>query len=306
MRFIVGHLRRHRRKSASASVDFARESRKLPVQLGARYRVLAFQPACGHVHEMSNPLPTRLPWPPDFPDVVIHTDVRTRDNHPGYAAAKAGDAEAALMLASDLLSPDGIVSLHEIIGNRPTLLLPVVADELTGFNAIPDAMAQVLGSELGTPVIAGEIVQTNKVGHTRAPAFQRLVTPATFEGQVQPGANYVLVDDHVGLGGTLANLRGYVEARGGEVIAITTLTESRDARIISLQPATRIVLWEHHGQALDDLWKSQFGYGIDCLTEVEALNLCRQHSVAAIEDFLAKAAVEARGRGLQTAVEPGD
>jgi len=306
MRFIVGHLRRHRRKSASASVDFARESRKLPVQLGARYRVLAFQPACGHVHEMNNPLPTRLPWPPDFPDVVIHTDVRTRDNHPGYAAAKAGDAEAALMLASDLLSPDGIVSLHEIIGNRPTLLLPVVADELTGFNAIPDAMAQVLGSELGTPVIAGEIVQTNKVGHTRAPAFQRLVTPATFEGQVQPGANYVLVDDHVGLGGTLANLRGYVEARGGEVIAITTLTESRDARIISLQPATRIVLWEHHGQALDDLWKSQFGYGIDCLTEVEALNLCRQHSVAAIEDFLAQAAVEARGRGLQTAVEPGD
>lgn len=255
---------------------------------------------------MTNALPIRLPWPPHFPDVVIHTDVRTRDRHPGYAAAKAGDAEAALMLASDLLSPDGIVSLQEIIGNRPTLLLPVVADELTGFNAIPDAMAQVLGNALGPPVVAGEIVQTNKVGHTRAPAFQRLVTPATFEGQVQPGANYVLVDDHVGLGGTLANLRGYVEARGGEVIAITTLTESRDARIISLQSATRIVLWERHGQALDDLWQSQFGYGIDCLTEVEALNLCRQHSVAAIEDFLAQAAVEARGRGLQTAVEPSD
>ena len=114
------------------------------------------------------------------------------------------------------------------------------------------------------------------------------------------------MDDHVGLGGTLANLRGYVEARGGEVIAITTLTESRDARIISLQPTTRNVLWQRHGQALDDLWQSQFGYGIDCLTEVEALNLCRQHSVAAIENFLAQAAVEARGRGLQTAVEPGD
>ena len=251
---------------------------------------------------MTNALPIRLPWPPGFPDVVIHTNVRTRDLHPGYAAAKAGDAEAALMLASDLLSPNGIVSLQEIIGNRPTLFLPVVADELTGFNAIPDAMAQVLGNELGTPVIAGEIVQTNKVGHTRAPAFQRLVTPATFEGHVQPGANYVLVDDHVGLGGTLANLRGYVEARGGTVIAITTLTESRDARIISLQHATRIVLWQRHGQALDDLWQSQFGYRIDCLTEVEALNLCRQHSVAAIEDFLAQAAVEARSRGLQTAV----
>lgn len=268
--------------------------------------VLAFQKAYRHVEPMNDEFPTRLPWPANFPDVVIHTDVRTRDSHPGYAAAKSGDADAGLMLAADLLSPDGLARIKALVAGRPTLLLPVVADELTGFNAIPDAMAQVLGSRLGMPVIAGEIVQTNKVGHTRAPAFQRLVTPATFEGQVQPGANYVLVDDHVGLGGTLANLRGYVEARGGEVIAITTLTESRDARIISLQPATRIVLWARHGQALDDLWQSQFGYGIDCLTEVEALNLCRQHSVAAIEDFLAQAAVEARGRGLQTAVEPSD
>lgn len=269
-------------------------------------RVLAFQPCRGHDQCMTASSPIRLPWPPDFPDVVIHTDVRTRDRHPGYTAAKAGDAEAALMLASDLLSAGGIASLRDIIGNQPTLLLPVVADELTGFNAIPDAMAQVLGNELGLPVVAGEIVQTNKVGHTRAPAFQRLVTPATFEGQVQAGANYVLVDDHVGLGGTLANLRGYVEAGDGNVIAITTLTESRDARVISLQPETRNVLWGRHGQALDDLWKSQFGYGIDCLTEVEALNLCRQQSVAGIEDFLAQAAVEARGRGLQTAVGPGD
>ena len=268
--------------------------------------VLAFQQANRHVEPMIDELSTRVPWPANFPDVVIHTDVRTRDSHPGYAAAKSGDADAGLMLAADLLSPDGLAHIQALVGGRPTLLLPVVADELTGFNAIPDAMAQFLGSRLGLPVIAGEIVQTNKVGHTRAPAFQRLVTPATFEGQVQPGAKYVLVDDHVGLGGTLANLRGYVEARGGEVIAITTLTESRDARIISLQPETRIVLWKRHGKALDDLWQSQFGYGIDCLTEVEALNLCRQHSVAAIEDFLAQAAVEARGRGLETAVEPGD
>ena len=255
---------------------------------------------------MTNPLPIRLPWPPDFPDVVIHTNVRARDSHPGYKAAKAGDADAALTLASDLLAQDGVADLRHIVGGQPALLLPVVADELTGFNAIPDAMAQILGNELGLAVVAGEIVQTNKVGHTRAPAFQRLVTPATFEGQVQAGGSYVLVDDHVGLGGTLANLRGYVEARGGAVIAITTLTESRDARVISLRPDTRNVLWERHGQALDDLWKSQFGYGIDCLTEVEALNLCRQQSVAGIEDFLAQAAIEARSRGLQTAVEPGD
>jgi hypothetical protein len=62
------------------------------------------------------------------------------------------------------------------------------------------------------------------------------------------------------------------------------------------------VLSEHHGDALEKLWRNQFGYGLDCLTEVEAQILCRQPSVAAIEDFLAQAAIEARGRGLEAAV----
>ena len=62
------------------------------------------------------------------------------------------------------------------------------------------------------------------------------------------------------------------------------------------------MLRERHGEALDRLWRRQFGYGIDSLTEAEAQNLCRQQSVAAIEDFLAQAAIEARGRGLEAAV----
>jgi hypothetical protein len=118
---------------------------------------------------------------------------------------------------------------------------------------------------------------------------------------VQANANYVLVDDHVGLGGTLANLRGHVETGGGRVIGMTTLTESRDGRRISLRPETLDMLWEKHGEALDRLWQEQFGYGIDCLTQVEAQNLCCQPSVDAVQDFLAQAAVEARGRGLEPA-----
>jgi hypothetical protein len=254
---------------------------------------------------MPNALPIRTPWPTDFPDAIIHTDVRTRDAHCGYEAAKAGDPNAALALAEELLDRDAIRRLSAIIDTRRVLLLPVVADETTGFNAIPDAMAQMLAAILGLEAVAGEVVQTNRVGHTRAPAFQRLVTPATFDGPVSAGADYVLVDDHIGLGGTLANLRGYLEARGCSVIAITTLTESRDARRISLSAETRSMLWQRHGEKLDQLWKSQFGYGIDYLTEVEALNLCRQQSVVAIEDFLAQAAIEARSRGLQPSVEPG-
>ena len=139
-------------------------------------------------------LAKRVPWPAGFPEVVIHTTVALRDAHTNYTRAKAGDPDAALTLAVDLLDGAAIKMLGAIISGRPAILLPVVADETTGFNAIPDAMAQVLGLNLDLAVIAGEIVQTNKVGHTRAPAFQRLVTPAMFDGPVKPGASYVLVD----------------------------------------------------------------------------------------------------------------
>jgi hypothetical protein len=57
---------------------------------------------------MEDDLPIRLPWPANFPDVVIHTDLRSRDGHPGYAEAKSGDADADLILSTDLLSPDGM------------------------------------------------------------------------------------------------------------------------------------------------------------------------------------------------------
>jgi len=46
--------------------------------------------------------------------------------------------------------------------------------------------------------------------HTRAGGWHRLVTPATFSGTVRAGADYLLVDHHVGFGGTLANLRSHI------------------------------------------------------------------------------------------------
>jgi hypothetical protein len=175
----------------------------------------------------------RVPWPPLFPDVVIHTDVATRDGHHGYVAAKSGDADAVLELVIDLVSDAAVLAIQHELGGRDALLLPVTADETLGFN-----------------------VQTNKVGHTRAKTFQRLVTHPTFAGPVELNANYFLVDDHVGLGGTLANLRGHIEEHGGRVIGMTTLTESHGARTISLRPETLDVLWNKHGEELQQLWQS--------------------------------------------------
>lgn len=251
-------------------------------------------------------VPPRTLWPIWFPDVVVHTDLALRDSHSLFAAAKAGDSEAALTLAESLLSAAATEALRQIIDGRDAILLPITAIETAGFNAIPDAMAQVLARELALGVHAGQIVQSNRVGHTRAPSFHRLVTPASFEGEVLDGAAYVLVDDHVGLGGTLANLKGYVESHGATVIAMTTLTETRGARHIALRRDTLNVLVGRHGGQLQTFWQGQFGHGLEHLTELECGVLGREPSLDAIRDRLAQAAVEARGRGLRPAVDPGD
>lgn len=240
----------------------------------------------------------RTPWRKDFPPVVLHAAPQARTRHPLFEAAKSGDLAAALSLAQELIDPSAMSALQDIAGGNRPILLAVSALEVSGFNAIPDAMAQVLADQLNWPISAGDIVQNNKVGHTLARAFNRLVTPAAFEGPVLRGAEYVLVDDHVGLGGTLANLKGHIETQGGRVLAMTTLTESRQARQIALQDEVLDVLRNGHGEALEELWQGQFGHGLECLTNVEGTILCREPTVDAIRGRLAQAAVEVRERGL--------
>ncbi|ACJ00727.1 hypothetical protein [Rhodospirillum centenum] len=228
----------------------------------------------------------RVPWPPDFPDVFVHTTVKLRDGHPDYAAAKSGRADAALRLAADIM--DGAV-IRELgaFCSEDARLLPVSAKESTGFNGIPDAMAAILSRTLGIPADRDQVVQTNVVSHTRADGWHRLSSPATFDGAVQPDCAYILVDDHVGLGGTLANLRGYVETRGGRVVAATTLTKSRDSDRLALRRETHDALHARFGGDLDDFWREIFGHGLDCLTEPEAGYLLRSDGLDRIRDRLA-------------------
>ena len=240
----------------------------------------------------------RSPWPPEFPDVVIHSELRARNTHPSYAAAKSGDADAANKLVRDLLSVESTEQLAQMLSGRKPILLGVTADEVGGFNAIPDAMAEILAECLDAVVAAGTIIQANKVGHTRADGWHRLVTPAVFNGDVVAGADYVLVDDHVGFGGTLANLRGFIEHNGGHVLCMTTLTETRAARHIAVLKETLNMLQERHGKELEQFWHGEFGHGTDCLTNIEAGYLCRVESVATIKTRMAQAAELARGRGL--------
>ncbi len=151
-------------------------------------------------------------WLPDFPDVVVHMSLKTRNGHPAYRAAKARDATAAYGLS---MNEESFRRVASLIAGRKPLVAPVAAVETEGFNAIPDAMGQLLARNLGLSMVDYDLRQSNYVGHTGADGWLRLATPAAFTGSIEQGKDYLLIDDHVGLGGTLANLRGYIETQGG-------------------------------------------------------------------------------------------
>ncbi len=208
-----------------------------------------------------------------FPDVVIHAEESAVKKHPLYTAAKGGEAAAAEGLLLETISLNAIVTLCEIIGREPVRLLPVHALEAEGLNVIPRVMAQIIGRTLALPIETG-ILQINRVRHTGASGYHRLASPALFGGNVKP-EKCLLVDDFIGQGGTLANLKGYLESRGASVIGATTLTGKSYSAKLNLTEETLQNLRGKYGTELEKWWLATFGYGFERLTESEARYLIR-------------------------------
>jgi len=90
-----------------------------------------------------------------------------------------------------------------------------------------------------------------------------------------------------------------VEQNGGIVLAMTTLTETTGAARIALQTETLEELRsKQHGQELESIWQANFGYGLECCTQLEASYLCRQQTLDYIRRRMAKAAKKASERNL--------
>ncbi|GAB4591925.1 hypothetical protein ETAR_15280 [Edwardsiella tarda] len=226
----------------------------------------------------------RPPWPEDFPDVVIHARLGGATGHPDYTAAKNGDKDAAYRLVADVLNKAAIDDIRGIIGNHRVVLTAVHAEEASGRNKIPLAMAEVLGKILHQEVDSG-IVQTVRVGRSGMDGFARLANQPSFAGEVRRDAHYFILDDTLTQGGTLAGLRGYIEAQGGQVIGASALTGKMYSAKMALSASTLSRLRAHFGGSnLEAWWKQQFGYGFDGLTESEAQYLLRAGDANAIRD----------------------
>ena len=236
----------------------------------------------------------RAPWG-DFPKVIRNGDLGSLTNEPEYEAAKKGDAEAALALVDRLISDETVAQLKTLIGDEKPRIVPVLAVEAAGNNKIPAMMAVVLADRLGLEVET-DIVQREKVARTGAGSDHRLAFNPTFEGNVTAGRKYIVVDDTLTMGGTIASLRGYIENNGGKVMAASVMTAHEGALDLAVKPKMLAGINEKHGPAMDAFWKESFGYGIDRLTQGEAGHLRAAPSVDAIRDRIAAARHEAVNR----------
>jgi hypothetical protein len=232
--------------------------------------------------------PRRTPWPDRFPEVIIHASESRVKQHPDYPAAKAGNSDAAYALIRDTLSPDAVTALRQLIGPRRPMLVSAHALEREGVNAIPEALADELGRLLDLPVDSS-VVQRNVVSHTGADGFSRLARQAAFAGEIVPGLDYLMVDDFVGQGGTLANLRGFIESQGGKVVAATALTGKPYSAILAATQEHLQLLRKKHGAELEKWWQARFGHTFDCLTQSEARYLERSADADTIRGRIAAA-----------------
>mgnify|MGYP003122613122 CR=1 FL=1 len=239
----------------------------------------------------------RSPWG-NFPAVIRNGDLGELQQQPEYTLAKAGDTDAAHDLAERLLRNGTIDQIRNIIGNDQPRIVPVLAEEASGHNKIPLAMAFEVGKRLGLDVDVS-IFQTERVARTGEGADYRLAFNPSFDGPVKKGGKYLVFDDTLTMGGTIASLRGFLENRGGNVIAAAVMTAHLGALNIAVKPSMLEAIDQKHGSAMNDFWKETFGYGIDQLTQGEAGHLRKSPSVDAIRTRIIEARLASYHQALK-------
>jgi hypothetical protein len=150
----------------------------------------------------------------------------------------------------------------EVIGGRP----------LTGIatNALPFAYARYLAETLGG-TISSDIIQVARVGRTRLPRWMKFICQPSFEGPVSADRPYLILDDVMATGGTLAALRSYIIRQGGTVAGITALANKSGLhQKFAIADETLDVLLSTYGSGLATYWKETFGHDLHSLTEDEA------------------------------------
>lgn len=236
----------------------------------------------------------RSPVPIALPEAIIGHPLGDLTNHPDYQAAKGGDPLAAARLADAMVNPELVAQVREQIGEKQPSIVPVLAIEQAGRNKIPLAVALKLGHELSLDV-STDIIQTVKANRSAASGLDRVFIASEFAGEVQSGADYLIVDDTLTQGGTFAALADHITRQGGNVIATVALTGKNYSRTLTLSDETLQKVRERLGDLEPD-FREATGHGFDALTESEARTLATWKPLDAVRSRIAQERNEASGR----------
>ncbi|MDR1893875.1 MAG: hypothetical protein LBQ61_04180, partial [Spirochaetales bacterium] len=247
------------------------------------------------------------PWPENFPNVTQMSTVAKMKAHGDYAAAKAGDRDAAARLVLDIMGGKGQQEKLKALGEKhpDAIVVGVHAEERSGRNAIPRVLSEYIAKATGLEVDT-DIVQSVKAGHTGSDAWRRMANRAQFDGEVQQGRKYILVDDVVTGGGTFGELRRYIEMNGGEVVDMVSMGAAQFSTNIALSEKTRLDLESRYGVELLQQFLQEEGlYGGEyrALTESEARTLLAAGSLDAARNRIAQARQQGNPRILQGSVQ---
>jgi adenine/guanine phosphoribosyltransferase-like PRPP-binding protein len=213
----------------------------------------------------------------NIPDALIVHPLGTMESDPLYKEAKAGNALAAGNLVKKYLTQKTLDALNGI--DNP-VIVGVASVESSGKNKIPTLAASAIASSLNAEQ-SGEILQTNTPKRTGLDGLDRLFARPEFVGKVEPGRNYVLVDDTITQGGTFAALVAHIEQGGGKVAAVVALTGKQYSSKITLSAETLSRLREKFGD-IENEFRTATGHGFDSLTESEARYLANYKPVERI------------------------
>lgn len=227
----------------------------------------------------------RVPWRADTPDVIVHASLTTMNGAKGLerasyvAAKKKFDQSAADAVVRRCLKEAKIEEIVDRIvygdGLRARLVIPFPDfddDDCTGnamTNAIPYAYAAQISEITGLP-IDEEIIQSARVGRTKLTRWQRFLFQPEFGGTVRTDQPYILVDDVMSTGGTLAAMRSYIERNNGTVLFATVLANrSAENQQFPISEETLKELNATLGGGFEPFWLETIGHEASCLTEFE-------------------------------------
>ncbi|MBX5205836.1 phosphoribosyltransferase [Rhizobium sp. NZLR1] len=184
-------------------------------------------------------------------------------SHGLYSAAKGQrDMDAALKVVDDLVVEDTIKKLRALemkTGIKPKLIAPA-AQIGESNNALAVGYANWLAHELDWEVDES-IFQMKDFSKDKLDRWVRIAHRSTFYGEIDKKTPYVIVDDVITQGGTMADLRSFILGKGGRVIGMSAIAsrEGNDVQI-RLDADTQTKLEKMYGGDLAKFCGEHLGF----------------------------------------------